>query len=113
MPPSRKELAAAETERLAAATAAMDEAAREAAHETARQLREWQETPDAPEALATIPVLQRADLETQNREIDSEALEWEGARVLLHELPTNGIAYIDLAFDLRRLPAADCPGSPC
>ena len=105
----KEELAAAEAGRLATATAAMDEAARAAAHETARQLRAWQETPDSPEALATIPVLQRADLETQNREIPSEALEWEGARVLLHELPTNGIVYIDLAFDLRRLPAEDLP----
>ena len=105
----KEELAAAEAERMAAATAAMDEAARAAAHETARQLRAWQETPDSPEALATIPVLQREDLETQNREIPSEALEWEGARVLLHELPTNGIVYIDLAFDLRRLPAEDLP----
>lgn len=105
----KEELAAAEAERLAQATAAMDETARQAARETARQLREWQETPDSPEALATIPTLRREDLERRNREIPSEALEREGARVLLHELPTNGIAYVDLAFDLRRLPSEDLP----
>ena len=105
----KEELAAAEAERLAQATAAMDEAARQAARETARQLREWQDTPDTPEALATIPTIGRDDLEKRNREIASESLPWEGARVLLHELPTNGIAYVDLAFDLRRLPAEDLP----
>ena len=105
----REELAAAEAGRLAAATAAMAESEKEAARERARELRRWQETPDTAEALATIPTLQRADLETRNREIPGEALDWPGARVLLHELPTNGIAYIDLAFDLRRLPAADLP----
>ena len=105
----KEELAAAEAERLAQATATMDEAARQAAHETARQLREWQDTPDTPEALATIPTIGRDDLEKRNREIASESLQWEGTRVLLHELPTNGIAYIDLAFDLRRLPAEDLP----
>ncbi len=125
----KEELAAAKAERLAAATAAMDEAARQAAHETARQLREWQDTPDTPEALATIPTLGRDDLEKRNRIIPSVPLDWEGARVLrprsagtrvlrprstgtrvlLHELSTNGIAYVDLAFDLRRLPAEDLP----
>ena len=105
----KEELAAAEAERLATATAAMDESARQAARETARQLREWQDTPDTPKALATIPTLARADLEKRNREIPSVPLAWQGARVLLHELPTNGIAYVDLAFDLRRLPAEDLP----
>jgi len=108
-PAVKEELAAAEAERLARATAAMDDAAKQAARKTARALREWQETPDSPEALATIPTLRRGDLERRNREIPSESLPWEGAHVLLHELPTNGIAYIDLAFDLRRLPAEDLP----
>ena len=105
----KEELAAAEAERLATATAAMDESARQAARETARQLREWQDTPDTPAALATIPTLARADLEKRNREIPGVPLDWQGTRALLHELPTNGIAYVDLAFDLRRLPAEDLP----
>ena len=105
----KEELAAAEAERLATATTAMDESARQAARETARQLREWQDTPDTPEALATIPALARVDLEKRNREIPGVPLDWQGTRALLHELPTNGIAYVDLAFDLRRLPAEDLP----
>ncbi len=103
----KEELAAAEAARLQRAIAAMSEDERQAAREKAAALRAWQDTPDTPEALATIPTLERSDLEKKNREIPSESQDWEGARVLLHELPTNGIVYLDLAFDLRRLPATD------
>jgi Zn-dependent M16 (insulinase) family peptidase len=66
-------------------------------------LRKRQETPDSPEALATIPRLELEDLEKQVRTIPLEVSETNGVRLLHHDLFTNGILYLDLAFDLRSL----------
>lgn len=72
--------------------------------ETTRQLRKRQETPDSPEALATLPTLKLSDLEKQSKTIPIEVMEEQDAKVLYHDLFTNGIVYLDLGFDLRALP---------
>jgi len=77
--------------------------------ETAKRIKEISETPNRPEDLATIPMLQRSDLEPKIRVIPLEKLEAGGTTILYHDIPTNGIAYLDLAFDLHVLPAEYLP----
>jgi len=72
--------------------------------EKTRQLKEHQETPDSEEALATIPVLRLEDLEKQGKTVPIEVTETQEAKVLYHDLFTNGIVYLDLGFDLHALP---------
>jgi Zn-dependent M16 (insulinase) family peptidase len=99
----RKE--AAETERLAKAKAALTPGQIEKLIADVAELKKHQETPDSPEALATLPALKLSDLERQVKAIPLEVGELHGAKLLTHDLPTNGIAYLDLGFDLHNLPA--------
>ena len=98
-----------EAERLAVLAASMtaaDLAALQAANE---EMRVLQETPDSPEAMATLPRLALADLDRQSRTIPLAELAHDGARILYHDIFTNGITYLDLGFDLHGLDAADLP----
>lgn len=100
--------AAAERERLDKARASMDDTALAQILENTRQLKLRQETPDSPEMLMTIPMLEREDLGREIRHIPVEVLTRDknshGAEVLYHDLFTNGILYLDLGFDLHVLP---------
>lgn len=69
-----------------------------------RLLRDMQETPDAPEALALLPALSRADIDPQVRVVPTEIQKWGQGTALLHDLPTNDICYLDLALDLSGVP---------
>ncbi|MBW1801786.1 MAG: insulinase family protein, partial [Deltaproteobacteria bacterium] len=66
-----------------------------------RKLKELQEAPDSPEALASIPVLKRSDLPKENTIIPCEFSEMHGTRTLYHDLFTNGIVYLDLGFNIH------------
>lgn len=94
----------AERQRLEQVRAGMDEAALQGIIENTRELRALQERPDSPEALATIPHLTLDDLDKAGKTIPVELLERESTRVLYHDLPTNGIVYLDLALNLHLLP---------
>lgn len=72
--------------------------------ENTRKLKSRQETPDAPEALESLPVLKLQDLEKDSKTIPLEELRMQEAKVLYHDLFTNGIVYLDLGFDLHTLP---------
>ncbi len=103
---------AAEQTRLAEARSAMGEDDLRVVLETTRELRRLQETPDPPEALASIPRLELADLARENPSIPCESAPHLGTRLLRHELFTNGIVYLDLGLDLRSLPAEYLPYIP-
>jgi Zn-dependent M16 (insulinase) family peptidase len=105
----RARVAAKVAERAAALRADERSALAELAAETAR-LAELQEAEDSPEALATLPTLALSDLDPDPRYIPL-AVERDraGCDVLLHDLPTDGIVYLDLAFDLAGLRADDLP----
>jgi len=102
---------AAEQERLARAREAMDKDQIDAVIADTIELKQRQETPDPPEALATIPVLTLDDLDKQNKEIPAE-LEDSPAPLLYHDLFTNGILYLDLGFDVHTLPQDLVPYVP-
>ena len=105
--PDRKlsaDIARREQQRLADAKKGMAPADLKQIMAEAEELNRLQAEPDAPEALATIPRLAVADLDRENRAIPTEQGDVAGAPLLLHDLPTNGIAYLDFAFDLAALP---------
>ena len=99
----------AEKARLAAAKSAMSAAELQAVMHDAAELKHLQETPDSPEALSALPYLRLSDLERQVKTIPIEMTEFSGATALRHELPTNGIVYLDLGFNLRSLPSELLP----
>lgn len=77
--------------------------------EAAAALKKRQETPDSEEALATIPVLSRGDLEKTVQ--DAVAVVHTGGDVpLCHvETATNGIIYVNAYFDLRGFTQEELP----
>jgi len=96
--------AKAESDRLKAAKDAMAPEQVQAVMDEAAELKRLQAAPDSPEALRTIPRLSVADLPAENRPIPSEVRELKGRKLLFHDLPTNGIAYLDFGFDLSVIP---------
>jgi len=95
---------AAEKARLAEARAGMSEDEIKSIVEGTRLLRELQERPDAPEDLAKIPRLNLSDLDRESKTVPLEISESAGAQILYHDLFTNGIVYLDVGFDLHRVP---------
>jgi len=76
--------------------------------QTAR-LKELQQTPDSPEALATIPLLTLQDIEKKSEELPLIEKKELGVPVLLHPLQTNAIAYVNMYFDTRNVPQQYLP----
>ncbi len=66
-------------------------------------MRQLQETPDLPEAAATVPRLHRDDLPRDVSLITTLRETREDITVFTHPLFTNGILYVDLAVDLKGL----------
>jgi presequence protease len=104
----------AEKARLDQTRAAMPDTAVSAVIADTTELKRRQETPDSPEALATIPTLKLADLDRNIRKIPSELIQSgaDAPRILYHDLFTNGILYLDLGFDLHTLPQDWLPYIP-
>ncbi|MGQ9549958.1 MAG: insulinase family protein [Roseiflexus sp.] len=95
---------AAERERLAAIRATLDDAQIEQIAATAARLKQIQDTPDPPEALALLPSLTIADLDRKIKTTPTEDVRIDATRVLLHNLFTNGIVYVDVGMNLHTLP---------
>ncbi len=98
-----------EKEKLAAIRAQMSEAELATAVAYTHELRRRQETPDDPALLAKIPRLTLADLDKENKTIPIAISQSDGAKILHHDLFTNGIVYLNLGFNLRVLPQALLP----
>jgi Zn-dependent M16 (insulinase) family peptidase len=93
-----------ESDRMASVLAGLDGAGRAEVAETARKLHAAQEAPDSPEHLASIPSLQLADLDRENRGIPCEIRPAGETDILWHDLFTGGLVYLELALPLRVLP---------
>ena len=102
----------AEKDRLAKARAGMSSDQFGKVADNTIKLKRLQETPDAPEALATVPVLKLTDLERENKIIPLARLDRQGTPILFHELFTNGIAYLDMGFNIHALPDKYLPYVP-
>jgi len=99
----------AEEKKLQKAKEAMSSAEIGSIIENTKELRMAQERPDSPEALASIPILKLGDLEKKNRIVPIATIDEDGVPVLYHDLFTNGIAYMDIGFNLRMLPLRYLP----
>jgi presequence protease len=104
-----KQIEEAEAQRLAKVREGLSKEELQAILENTAALKERQVAPDSPEALATIPGLQLGDLDKQVRTIPLEVEKLEESPVLFHDLFTNGILYLDLGFDLQKLPQKYLP----
>ncbi|HEV2515368.1 MAG TPA: insulinase family protein [Devosia sp.] len=96
--------AAEERARLDAAQQGLDAAGIAEVAEQTRRLKEMQNEVDPPEALARIPTLTLEDLPRANKAIPIAKEELEGVTLFSHDLPTNGVVYLDLGFNLTALP---------
>jgi Zn-dependent M16 (insulinase) family peptidase len=92
-----------EEERLAGIQAHMTPDQIQAVIDNTARLKALQEAPDAPEALAALPSLKRSDLPLHNTIAPIEEQERNGARVIYHDLFTNGIVYVDVGLNLHTL----------
>ena len=101
-----------ENARLEAARAAMTPAERDETVRVSRRLREAQEKPDPPEALASIPFLRLEDLPDRNAVLPCSEQEEADPTVILHEIDTTGIVYIRLLLPLEGVPSRLFPLLP-
>ncbi len=101
-----------ERERLAEIREKMNQQDLQAIIDQTRTLKELQGRPDPPELLDLIPTLTLQDLDKEEKQIPLEILEAAEARLLYHDLFTNGIIYLDLGFDLHTLPGDLLPYVP-
>ncbi|MFO7570104.1 MAG: insulinase family protein, partial [Smithellaceae bacterium] len=81
-------------------------------NEQAKTLKAYQAEPDPPEAAATLPKLKLEDIPRRIETIPTKHTSISGVPTLEHDIFTNGIANIDLAFDLAHVPEALQPYLP-
>ena len=67
-------------------------------------LKRFQSEPDDPEAVAALPKLHTSDISRDIERIPVEKTTVADVPVMMHDLFTNGIAYLDIAFDISDLP---------
>jgi hypothetical protein len=96
-----KELA----DKLANKKAAMSQAEIKKIVEDTKALKAFQESEDAPENLAKIPMLTREDMKKEAEGFVNELKSIADTDVLFHDVQTNGIGYIRLMFDCKNIPA--------
>lgn len=98
-----EEKRAAEAARLAAVKATWDDAQIKAVMDEFAALRQRQATPDSPEQLASLPVLNLSDIPEKAPWTACTESTIAGRPVLHYDLDTDGITYLNLFFDLSDL----------
>jgi Zn-dependent M16 (insulinase) family peptidase len=73
------------------------------------ELEKLQSAKEPPETASAIPHLSRKDLSPEIQTVPREFFDAGGLPVLAHNLFTNGVTYINLAFPLDLLPPEDYP----
>lgn len=100
-----QEKQAEETARLQAARNSWNGEELENLRQRQAQIEAWQNTPDPPEALASIPMLRLEEISAEPEKLPLEETSANGLPVLRHTLPTGGITYLNVYFALDDLPA--------
>jgi len=99
---------AKEAARMAAECAAWTDADRARILQENQTLTAWQQTPDSPEALATIPMLQLSDIDPTPEKLPMTVSEQAGVTVLTHAVAGN-LVYLNLHFDASDLSREELP----
>ena len=78
-----------------------------------KKLKQFQEEPDSPELINKIPFLQLQDLPREVQVVPSEQISLShGVSSYFHDIFTNGIVYLDFAFDTQELTEGYLPFLP-
>lgn len=77
--------------------------------EQCRTLHERQATPDSPEALASIPLLERSDIRREAEKLEGELTHVGSSEFLYVPAFTNKIAYLNWYFDMSGIDGALLP----
>lgn len=72
-------------------------------------LEERQNSFDSPEDMETIPMLSFEDLPTSITTAPREVVKKDYANILLHDMNTSGIIYLDLVFNMDHIAFEDLP----
>jgi presequence protease len=103
-PEKQKRTQTEEQQRLAAHDAALSEEERNARIKRTRELMEEQLQPNSLQTLALLPQLSLTDLTAKVNFPSVVPTEMFGRQVLVSELATNHITYLDVGFDFSGLP---------
>lgn len=103
-PDKQKQTQAEEQRRLAAYDAGATDRERSERIERTRELMQEQLQPNSVETLSLLPQLSLTDLTTKDDFHAAIPTEMFGSQVLVSELATNHISYIDVGFDFSCLP---------
>jgi hypothetical protein len=76
----------------------------DAVRQNASALKKFQAEPDPPGAAEKLPKLSISDISRTIEIIPTEKTSIENVPAMMHEIFTNGIAYLDLAFDISDVP---------
>ncbi len=96
---------AATAEKLAAYKASLSQEEIEKIVRETAELKEYQESEDSEEVLATIPLLKKEDLDRKTPiRIQNEKILVNDTTYLRHAFQTNGISYLTLLFDTGKVP---------
>ncbi len=70
-------------------------------------LKEYQEQEETQEAMETIPMLQRGDLDKEGMKLKNCLIEEDDIKILMHDVETNGISYVRFVFDISDMKEND------
>jgi Zn-dependent M16 (insulinase) family peptidase len=108
-PQRQKKQQAEEEARLAAQDAAIDAEQKQQLIERTRELMQLQMQPNSPQTLSFLPRLNLNDLSAKADFHSVVPTEMFGQKILVSELPTNHITYLDIGFDMSSLPTELLP----
>lgn len=91
-------------EKLSAIKAKMGQDEIQRVIDEAARLKAMQQTPDSPEALASIPLLEIKDIDRNPQKFPLEEREINGIKTLFSDVETNGIVYLNIYFDFKVVP---------
>ena len=95
-----EQLRADEADRLAKIGAAWSDGDRAANRALNERLLSWQQTPDTPEQLATLPTLPLSEVSPEPHVFPTEEQTVSGVTLLMHKLPCRDIQHVALYFRL-------------
>ncbi len=72
--------------------------------EDTKALHKYQEEEDDEETLKCIPLLKRSDIRKEAEDYINEKSNVSGKDVLFHDIFTNGIGYVSVAFNVDKVP---------
>ncbi len=99
-----KERDAAQAEKLAEIKSKMSAEEIASVIEIAKNLKIRQQSPETPEALEKIPLLQLSDIRKETEHLPLMFRDMDGTRILFSNIDTHGIIYLTFYFDALKVP---------